>query len=220
MLKSKRKISSPLKGKFKGRIAILNFFISNPDSLLSEWKEFEKDDVTNIIQNCKNYLEYSAGKAGRNLDLSIKSYSIEVNKDPLPVNCCSCLSVDWIDEVIKQTQFKSYEAAVKKIKTRQRREPIFLLHYRMEGCSYAISSGTKSRIAILFFVHNSKLVNRNDYYILRPNRNESIYAHEILHLFGATDRKRPKYPELMGIPDDQLLYTTLSRRTKREIGWL
>ncbi len=210
-----------LHGKFSGDILFVSFFISLPEA---EWKPTEKQDVLKILWECKRFFEEEAGKRGIKLDVRpLCNYDVLDRDFPLPNKVLQKAEMEgWIERIFKKAGFKNHDDAVSYLKEDTGREPVFLFHYRLKGCSYCPHSGWGYRVAVTYFSHFA--VAGEAHYLMeaREHRDEGIYAHELLHIFGASDL----YPALM--EDGNLMsnhywelrLNHISNRTLEEIGWV
>lgn len=210
-----------LHGKFSGDILFVNFFISLPGA---EWKEAEKQDVLKVLWECKRFFEEEAGKCGVKLDVRpLFHYDVFDRDFPYPNKALQKVEMEgWIERIFKKAGFKNHDDAVSYLKEDTGREPVFLFHYRLKGCSYCLHAGWGYRVAVTHFSHFATAGEAHYLIETREHRDEGIYAHELLHIFGASDL----YPALM--EDGNLMsnhywelhLNHISNQTLEEIGWV
>ena len=210
-----------LHGKFSGNILFVNFFVNLPEA---EWIPAEKQDVLKILWECKRFFEEEAGKRGIKLDVRpLCNYDVFDRDFPLPNKVLQKAEMEgWIERIFKKAGFKNHDDAVSYLKEETGREPVFLFHYRFKGCSYCLNAGWGYRVAVTYFSHFAAAGDKHYPIEAREHRDEGIYAHELLHIFGASDLYPALMEEgnLMSSHYWELRLNHISDRTLEEIGWV
>ena len=140
-------IHQRVRGKFFGNIVFVNFFIDIPEA---KWVQTERQDVFNILWECKYLFEEKVSKYDTNLDIR-PTYYYDIFDQYWPyVNRSLCKSEmeEWVERIFINAGFRSHDGAISYLQRELNREPIFLFHYKLEGCSYCLHKDWEYRVAM------------------------------------------------------------------------
>jgi len=165
-----------------GKCIIINIFISDA---VSEWNESDVREVLSRLEKAAVFLEETAAFYGRDTTVEYtgekNSLYLETNKT-LPVDMANFV---WIDSLFGDTELRTLESYIKPSAAGYDNY-CAVLHINKKGRSYALAADKEYSDYKNYLAEKCVVFHTDDadypYY-----DSPGVYAHEILHLFGAED---------------------------------
>jgi len=216
-----------------GDILVINIFISDGNS---EWNKTAISDMLEYVDKATNYLEKMALAYNVESEITATSEAESlyfVYNGTIPDDYTYTI---WIEEMMAYTTYGSLKGYVEAYFTEDELSKYdnycVLLNVNKSGRSYAIQCNTDNYDSELNYLERAVMfysTDRNYNYFMCP----STYAHEILHLFGASDLYFPQdsdderakiaenyvWSDIMRyIPADDIESATISNFTAFKVG--
>lgn len=216
--------------QFIGEVVTLVCFISTPDN---DWTDEEKSKAIAGIDEGNMWLMKQSEEY--NVDLKISNYIInpedDIKFDTIESGSGSGKErVDWIYQIVQKLGYRNSKQATKKFKKKYGDNVHMIVMAKMHGRPYAIryARGLNKK---KYFLEG--LIIYNEYYPGVPIPIPAIYAHELLHIYGAWDlyktyaqtgdrqaKATELYPnDIMLRVDHTLMNLNIDKLTAWLIGW-
>ena len=227
-----------------GRVALTSFFVDRPDS---SWTDAEIWDVLQAVEACASWLMQQASRYGTALEVrsdSLYYHTSDAREEVVPIGFATAggqtvpvealsagaalaLATYWVHQL-------GFADVVRFLGHVQRSVEVdswvVLFHLREAGRSFAVPADISLHrcVELAICYPQNAVLRRGLHGPVRPR--PALYAHELLHLFGATD----KYDVISlhdfapGSVTERDIMRTGSRRLERlridpltaaEIGW-
>ena len=172
--------------KLEGKILQVHIFVKLKDG--PSFSKTQKTEILKILPHSENWLKREAGKYGKSLTISNKTYGTDkdftISSDPDP----DTNNEKWTEEVLKQMGYDNPMDFYDELKAKDPFDQMYIVYFiNTEAQSYSMPCDKDYEDDDAAFVESAAVFNNFEGKIITDKTEEYVVPHEILHLFGTLD---------------------------------